>query len=52
MHCLVNNNHATFLASVDHYESKMNLLNIYGNDECRKRGTILEPTFENLEAII
>ena len=44
--CLVNNNHATFLASVDHYEYKMGILNVYGNDECRKRGVILEPTFE------
>lgn len=50
--CLVNNNHSTFLASVDHYEFKMGLLETYGNDECRKRGAILEPTFENLEAII
>jgi hypothetical protein len=50
--CLVNNNHATFLASVDHYEYKMGILNVYGNDECRKRGVILEPTFENLAAII
>jgi len=50
--CLVNNNHATFLASVEHYEYKMGLLNIYGNDECRKRGVILEPTFDNLKAII
>ncbi len=50
--CLVNNNHATFLASVDHYEYKMGLLNTYGNDQCRQRGAILEPTFENLEAII
>ena len=50
--CLVNNNHATFLASVDHYESKMGILNVYGNDECRQRAAILEPTFENLDAII
>jgi hypothetical protein len=50
--CLVNNNHATFLASVEHYEYKMGILNVYGNDECRRRGAILEPTFENLAAII
>jgi hypothetical protein len=50
--CLVNNNHSTFLASVDHYEYKMGLLDTYGNDECRKRGVILEPTFENLDEII
>ena len=50
--CMVNNNHSTFLASVDHYEYKMNLLNVYGNDECLSRGKILEPTFENLETII
>ncbi len=51
-HCLVNNNHATFLGSIEHYESKMSLLNVYGNDECRRRVGILEPTVENLEAII
>jgi|GEM_PF-1609142 len=50
--CLVNNNHSTFLASVDHYDYKMGLLKVYGNDECRERGVILEPTLEHLESII
>lgn len=50
--CLVNNNHASFLGSVEHYEAKMRLLDVYGNDECRRRGGILEPTLENLEQIV
>ncbi len=50
--CLVNNNHATFLASVEHYQYKMKLIDTYGNNECRKRAAILDPTFENLDAII
>ncbi len=50
--CLVNNNHASFLGSVEHYEGKMGLLKVYGNDQCRSRGGILEPTLKNLELII
>jgi hypothetical protein len=50
--CLINNNHSTFLASVDHYEYKMKLINTYGNVECQKQSAILEPTIENLKAII
>jgi hypothetical protein len=50
--CLVNNNHASFLGSVEHYEAKMRLLDVYGNDACRRRGGILEPTLANLEAIV
>ena len=50
--CLINTNHSTFLASVEHYEYKMSLIDTYGNIECKKQSAILKPTLENLEKII
>jgi hypothetical protein len=50
--CLINNNHSTFLASVEHYEYKMSLINTYANDTCQENSSILAPTVENLDLIV
>jgi hypothetical protein len=50
--CIVNNNHASFLGSVEHYRSKFGNSNVYGNVDCKERSGILDLTRENLELII
>ncbi|MFA6292951.1 MAG: hypothetical protein WC637_14270, partial [Victivallales bacterium] len=50
--CLINNNHATFLGSVEHYEYRFRNCDVVNNDECKSRAWILEPSKENLDLII
>ncbi len=50
--CLINNNHATFLGSVEHYEYRFRNCDVVNNYECKSRSWILEPTKENMDLII
>ena len=52
MGCIVNNNHAHFLGSVDHFEYKFTNVNVVNNDCCKARAGVLEPTDANLALIV
>lgn len=50
--CLTNNNHATFLGSIEHYAMKFENNNVYGNEALKEREQVLEPIEENLKLIV
>ena len=50
--CLINNNHASFLGSVEHYEYRFHNCDVPNNETCKSRSWILEPTKQNLNLII
>jgi hypothetical protein len=50
--CLINNNHASFLGSVEHYEYRFKNCDVVNNTACKARAWILEPTPENLALIL